>query len=140
MVQVHAPNLLNSVQAPEAPPSISTESHVHPSSPPWLQGLQNDLQRLVLQQDSLLQELNNCATTTRKNSECIHTLQTRSEAHERLHAEAESRITKLEREVAVIRSRPVSPYTPRGGVGTPRGQGSTKATLVQEGGLLMTSN
>ena len=127
MVQMHAPNLLNSLQAPEAPPSTSTESHMHPS-PPWLQSLQNDLQRLVLQQDSLLQELNNCATTTRKNSECIHTLQTRSEAHERLHAEAESRITKLEREVAEIRSRPVSPYTPRGGMGTPRGQGSTTAS------------
>ena len=47
-VQVHAPNLLNSVQASETPPSAATESHAHPS-PLWLRGLQNDLQRLVLQ-------------------------------------------------------------------------------------------
>ena len=83
----------------------------------------------MVQQDSLLQELTNCTTTTtRQNSDCIHTLQKRSEAHERLHTETESRITKLEREIADMRSRPSSPYTPRDGSMTPRGQGSTTAS------------
>ena len=106
------------------PGGIAGETAV---SPPWLSSLQADLQRLVSQQGSLLHELATCTTSTKQNTACIRTLQTRSEAHGKMHIDVESRI-KLEREISELRSRPPSPYTPRGPQ-TPRGgQGSTTAS------------
>ena len=118
-----ASNLPNLVHEP-GPGGIAGETAV---SPPWLSSLQADLQRLVSQQGSLLHELATCTTSTKQNTACIRTLQTRSEAHEKMHIDVESRI-KLEREISELRSRPPSPYTPRGPQ-TPRGgQGSTTAS------------
>ena len=118
------------------PPNKAERATVTDASPSWLPDLQASIQRLSVQQEAFLHEMTKCTAVTQEHRSCISTLQKRSEAHERLHTEHEGRISRIERELAELKSRGPSPATPRGGGFTPRSiQGSTTASSA--GGRLV---